>query len=209
MKKSDFFTSLFMSKLKRIQKNLPYLYVMAGLLSFASSFIISVEKLKLLADPSYIPPCSINPVIGCGAVMQSPQAAVFGFPNPWLGLIGFAIIVTIGMAMLAGAQFKRWFWIGTQLGMLFGVGFIYWLFYQAVYVINSLCLYCMVVWALMIPLFLYTVIYNLRERHLRLGRKETLSEWVIHHSTWLLLGMYLVIVLGILTHFWDYWVTLF
>lgn len=198
-----------MSKLKTIQKNLPYLYVIAGLLSFFSSFIIVLEKNKLLADPSYIPPCSINPVIGCGAVMQSPQAEVFGFPNPLLGVAGFAIVVTIGFAMLAGAQFKRWFWVCTQLGMLFGMGFIYWLFYQAVYVINSLCLYCMVVWAMMIPLFLYTVVYNLHERRLRLGREETLGEWVIRNSTWLLIAMYGVIILGILTHFWDYWSTLF
>src|SRR5690606_13189412 len=117
--------------------------------------------------------------IGCGAVMQSPQAEVFGFSNPLIGLAGFAIVVTIGFALLAGGRFKRWFWVATQLGMLFAVGFIYWLFFQAVYDIGSLCLYCMVVWAMVIPLFLGTLVYNLKEGHIQLFGKVSWNQKIV------------------------------
>ncbi len=49
--------------------------------------------------------------------MQSKQAHAFGFMNTYIGLLGFPVVLTIGMAMLAGARFKRWFWQGAQLGL--------------------------------------------------------------------------------------------
>ena len=35
---------------------------------------------------------------------EHPQAEVFGFPNPILGVFGFAVITTIGAVLLAGAD---------------------------------------------------------------------------------------------------------
>ena len=193
-----------MSKLKTIQKRLPYLYIIAGFISFVSAFIITLDKMKLMADPSYIPPCSINPVIGCGAVMQSWQASLFGFPNPLLGIAGFAIVITVGFAMLSGAKFKQWFWRGMEIGTFLATVFIYWLFYQAVFKIGSLCLYCMVVWAMTIPIFWYTLLANVKERRLKIFRKANWGEWALKYSTWILVAMYLVIALAILIHFRGY-----
>lgn len=190
-----------MSKLKIIRKWLPYLYIIAGGISFISAMIISIEKNALLVNPDYIPSCSINPLIGCGSIMKSWQASLFGFPNPWLGIIGFSIVITVGVAMLAGADFKRWFWRGMEIGTTLATVFAYWLFYQAVFKIGSLCLYCMVVWAMMIPIFWYTVLFNTKERHFKLFGKANWREWALKYSTWILIAMYLVIVAGILFGF--------
>ena len=35
------------------------------------------------------PGCSLNPVVSCGNIMKSEQAAAFGFPNPMLGLVAY------------------------------------------------------------------------------------------------------------------------
>ncbi len=59
--------------------------VVAGALGLTASLVLTIEKFSLLADPTYRPSCSINPVISCGSVMSSPQAEAFGFPNPLLG----------------------------------------------------------------------------------------------------------------------------
>lgn len=83
--------------------------------------------------------------------MQSWQAALFGFPNQFIGIIGFAAVITIGMAMLGGARFAAWWWHATAIGLGLAMLFCLWLWIQAVYVINTLCLYCMVIWAVTIP----------------------------------------------------------
>ena len=53
----------------------------------------------------------------------------------------------VGIALIQGAKFKRWFWVLFTLGMFAAWAFLMWLFYQAVFVIGFLCLYCMVAWA--------------------------------------------------------------
>ncbi|WP_442816071.1 vitamin K epoxide reductase family protein [Streptosporangium sp. NBC_01810] len=74
-----------------------------GALGLSAAFTLSVEKIALLKDPAYVPTCSINPILSCGSVMITPQAEVFGFPNPLLGIAGFAIVTTTGAGLLAGA----------------------------------------------------------------------------------------------------------
>lgn len=194
--------------MKKLEKNLPFLYIIAGLIAFYYSFVIMVEKLALSQNADHVLPCDISPFISCGSVMQSPQAAVFGFPNPLLGIAGFAIVVTIGFALLSGAKFKRWFWQGVQLGMLFAVGFIYWLFHEAVFEIGSLCLYCMYVWAMTIPLFWYTTVYNIRQKYI-LASVPALARIKNWQVTGVLILMYLVIIASILHKFWYNWLIMF
>lgn len=137
--------------------------------------------------------------------MQSDQAEAFGFPNPFLGLIGFAMVATIGGALLAGAQFKRWFWRAAQAGMLFAVLFVHWLFYQAVYNIGALCPWCMVVWTVTILGFWYLLLYNLRMKHIATPKQLTsVVAFAQRHHLDILVAWYLIIVALILHHFWYY-----
>ena len=76
----------------------------AGALGLAASLILTIEKFQLLADPSYRPSCSINPVLSCGSVMSSPQASIFGFPNSILGIVGFTVLLTTGIVTLTAAK---------------------------------------------------------------------------------------------------------
>ena len=190
-------------------KNLAYLYVVGGLVAFWASFSIMVEKMAVSADPSYVPPCSINPFISCGPVMESAQASVFGFPNPLIGIAWFAAIIAVGLAIFSGAKFKKWYWLGLQLGMTLSVAFVYWLFYEIVFDIGALCTFCMIVWAMTIPLFLYTTVYNIRQGYLSFlpkGLSSALKNW---HVTVLLVLMYGVIVGTIFYKFWSNWLIMF
>lgn len=188
-----------------LEKVLPWLLVVVGVIGVACAFIIMYEKLHLLANPNYQTACDINPIISCGSVMQSDQAEAFGFPNPFLGLIGFAMVATIGGALLAGAQFKRWFWRAAQAGMLFAVLFVHWLFYQAVYNIGALCPWCMVVWTVTILGFWYLLLYNLRMKHIATPKQLTsVVAFAQRHHLDILVAWYLIIVALILHHFWYY-----
>ena len=188
---------------------LPWLFVGAGLIGFAASLTLLIEKLALLEDPSYVPSCSINPILSCGSVMRTSQSEAFGFPNPILGVTGFAVVTTIGMALLAGARFRRWFWIGLQCGVTFGVVFVHWLIFQSLYRIDALCPYCMVVWVVAIPLFWYTTLHNLQARSIPTPvRLQRAVRGAIAYHGVLLTIWYLVIVGLVANRFWDYWSTL-
>ncbi|WPF66533.1 MULTISPECIES: vitamin K epoxide reductase family protein [unclassified Corynebacterium] len=139
-----------------------WLFVLGGIIGIVLSGIIMVEKMKLAEDPSYTTTCDLSAVVSCGNVMRSVQAAAFGIPNPLIGLVGFGMVALIGAAVAAGGRFAGWFWFGAQAGMTFALVFVHWLFFQAVYVINALCPYCMGVWAVVIVLFVYVTAFNLR-----------------------------------------------
>ena len=129
-------------KLKNLTlvKTIPYILAIGGAIGFLAAFILSVEKIELIKNPALEFSCDISPLISCGSVMNTPQAEVFGFPNSLIGIAGFAMVTTIGMALLAGAQFKRWFWLGLQAGTVFGIGFVFWLQCQSLYIISALAL---------------------------------------------------------------------
>ena len=188
---------------------LGWLYVIAGAIGLLAAVTLLIEKIELLEDPTYVPSCSINPILSCGSVMRTDQAAAFGFPNPILGIAGFAIIVTVGMALLAGAGFRRWFWWGAQAGVTFGVVFVHWLIFQTLYRIDALCLYCVAVWIVTIPLFWYTTLHNLRHHGSRMGdRRGAIVRTVKEYHGVILTAWYLAITALVAQRFWDYWSTL-
>ena len=84
--------------------------------------------------------------------MSTPQAELFGFPNPILGVAGFAALVTVAVTIISGARLPSWYWIGLTAGTALGTVFVHWLIFQSLYRIGALCPYCMVVWAVMIVL---------------------------------------------------------
>ncbi|MCG6495410.1 vitamin K epoxide reductase family protein [Kitasatospora sp. A2-31] len=185
------------------------LLVIGGVVGLCASAVLTLDRLRLLKDPSYVPTCNINPIISCGSIMRSEQAEAFGFPNSLLGLVGFAVVTAVGAGLLAGASYRRWFWLGLQAGTVFGIGFVTWLMYQALYRIGALCPYCTVVWAAVIPLFWYTTLHNLRSGVIPVGRRlrPVVREAARYH--WVVPALwYAVIVLLVLARFWYYWSTL-
>lgn len=190
-----------------LEKALPWLLVICGAIGLICALIIMYDKVELLKNPAFKPNCDLNPIISCGSVMESKQASAFGFPNPFIGIVGFSVVVTIGMSMLAGAgKLKRWFWLGLQAGTIFGLGFVHWLFFQSVYRIHALCPYCMVVWAMTITLFLYVTLYNIQTGVIRLrGGWERFGFFVRRHHLDILLLWLLIITGLILKHFWYYY----
>lgn len=188
-----------------VRRGLAWLYLVGGLVGLAAAAALTIEKIEKLADPSYVPTCSLNPVISCGSVMDSPQAAAFGFPNPLIGLAAFAVVTTVGAAMLAGFGPPRWFRLGMLAGTTFGVVFVHWLIAASLYDIRALCPYCMVVWAVTIPVFWYTALDVLRTS----GRGRAVGTVLTRFHSTVLVTWYAVIVILVLTAFWYYWRTVF
>ena len=164
-----------------------------GAVGLVAAAVLLIEKIKLIEDPDYIPSYSINPILSCGSIMRTDQAEAFGFPNPIIGVAGFAVVLTVGLALFAGATFARWFWLGLQVGVTFGVVFVHWLIFQSLYRIDALCPYCMVVWAVILdPAVLVRHLAQRQSgtpppargrRPARGGRGGVLTEWCSRRGT--------------------------
>lgn len=186
----------------------PILAICGGV-GLLAAFTLAVEKVRIIEDPTYIPTCSINPILSCGSVMTTDQAEAFGFPNPLLGVAGFAAVAAIGVALVGGAQLPRWLWLVVQGGLTFAVVFVHWLFFQSLYRIEALCPYCMVVWVVTIVAFLYCTLHNLAQGNLPLpaGLRGAADVAVRYHGVILTLWFALLVFL-IGEAFWSYWRTL-
>lgn len=179
------------------------LLVVGGLMGLLAAWVITLDEFALLKDPNFTPGCSLNPVVSCGSVMKSAQAWVFGFPNPMLGLATYPVVIAVGMGVLAGARYSRWYWLGLNAGTLFGVGFCTWLQIQSLYEINALCLWCCLAWTGTTLAFCYVTVHNIELGVIPApaGLRSALKayHW-LPPLVWLGgIGML------VLTRWWDFW----
>jgi uncharacterized membrane protein len=180
--------------------------LIAGVAGLAASMALTVEKFELLINPHYVPSCNINPIVSCGSVMTTPQAAVLGFPNPLLGIMGFTVVLVTGVLTVSKAALPQWYWIGLSVGTLVGVVLVHWLIFQSLYRIGALCPYCMVVWAIIVPLFVVLMTNVFRPV---LDRGDSTLARVGYQWRWSIVTLWFTaVLLMIMVRFWDYWSTL-
>ncbi|MCX2969974.1 vitamin K epoxide reductase family protein [Streptomyces marinisediminis] len=181
--------------------------IVSALAGLLAAWVITLDKIKImeaeLAGETFTPACSLNPVVSCGNVMESAQSEAFGFPNPMLGLVTYPAVLTIGVAVLAGARFAPWFWRGLLGGTFFGVAFCTWLMYQSLYHINALCLWCCLAWVGTLVMFWYTLAHTLRHR--LVPAPEGLRRLVLEFPWVLPVAHVGVIGMLVLTRWWDFW----
>lgn len=176
----------------------PYLtMIIGGAIALLAATILTIDKITLLQakvdGTEKTLNCDFSAWVSCSGVMESDQAAAFGFANSIIGIIGFTIVVTLGVVLLARVELPRWVWGGLQLGVLFGIGFVTWLQSQSIYVIELLCPWCMVVWAMMIALFVLVSAHNLRLFAPRSTFTRLVSDW----STLIIALWYVAIIAAI------------
>src|SRR5699024_1801465 len=112
-------------------------------------------------DADYIPSCTFNSVLSGGSILDAAQAAVFVLPNPILGLFGFPCVIVVGAAVVAGARFARRFSTLFLAGTTRALMLIHLLAYQSRWRLNVLCRWCLVVWAVTIPISWFTLLHVL------------------------------------------------
>jgi uncharacterized membrane protein len=139
-------------------------------LSLLASFVLSIDAVRLAANPNVSLSCNLNAVVSCGTVAQSWQAQLFGFPNAFLGLIAEPVVITIAVASLAGVRFPRGFMFAAQVVYTLGVIFAYWLLYQAMVNIGALCPWCLLVTVSTTLVFATLTHVNIRDDNLYLPR---------------------------------------
>lgn len=195
-----------MFKQVTLTKALPYILIVCGLIGLVASMVLSYDTLRLAANPGYVPACNLNPVISCGNVIETSEGHTFGLPNPFFGIAAFTVLITIGASIIAGAKFKRWYWVGLEAATVLGLAFAYWLLLRSVYHIRALCPYCLSVDVVVITTFWYVSLYNLQEGHIKLpARLIGLGDFARKHHLDILVLWFIVLIAVILQHFWYYY----
>ena len=142
--------------------SLAVVLIVAGAIGWYAAFALTLDKLAVLENPQADLDCNFSVIVQCGLNLGSWQGSLLGFPNPLLGLGGFVAPIAVGVAMLAGATFARWFWIALNVGVLGAFAFILWLAYQSIFNLGTLCPWCMLVWSVTIPMFWALTLGNAR-----------------------------------------------
>jgi uncharacterized membrane protein len=141
--------------------------------------------------------CDINPIVGCGSVINTWQASIFwDIPNPVIGVVGWSAMGALAVILLVQRRLPDWFWIGLQVGVLGGIVMVSWLQFQTIFHINALCPWCMVTWAVMIPTF-----WVVTTRNLSRWRPHLVTRKLAEHVVIPIVLHYAVLILIIWNHF--------
>ena len=202
-----------------MKKTYPYMLIIGSLIGLLASFFLMLDTITLIKNPTAEIPCNLNPFISCGNAILSEQGQVFGFPNPILGLISFSLLFGLGLALAYHVipedpsstklhRTREYFWTLVNYGVLASFIFVVWFFYQSLYNLRTLCLYCMIVWSVTWPLFLYTTIWNIKENHFSLNKiNKNLDGLLSKYHLQILITVYLVAILFVLYKFQDFFLS--
>lgn len=139
--------------------------IVAAIIGLWAAWALTADKVITLTSPQARLDCNFSLLVQCGANLSSWQGSVFGFPNPLLGLAGWAAVFVMGAAIIAGAPLARWFWWLFTAGVTGALALVIWLITQSIFMLGTLCPWCMVTWSVTIPLFWLTWTHVLRGSH--------------------------------------------
>ena len=127
--------------------------LVSSFLSLVAALVLAIDAVKLAAQPAGQLSCDINAVLSCGTVAKAWQSQLLGFPNSFIGLMTEPVVMTVAVAGLGLVTFPRWFMRAAHI--VYGAGLIFalWLLSQSLFVINSLCPWCLLVTGSTITVF--------------------------------------------------------
>lgn len=169
--------------------------VVLGAVAFVAAMALTIEKFLKLENPDHQASCSINIFLDCAAAMGSSQGSIFGFPNQLIGIFAFTVVIVSGVVVLAGAKLPAWYWRALLVCTTLGMAMIVFLMYTSIHTLGRLCPYCMVVWAMMIPLWWYQIVRGVQERYI--PASEGLRQNLMRFKHVALPFLYLAVVVWI------------
>ncbi len=170
--------------------------VISGALGLLASFVLSIDALKLAANPDANLGCNVNAIINCAKVAAKPQAHLLGefFPNAFLGIAAESVVITIAVAMLGGVLFPRWFMLSAQAIYTVGFLFAWWLFAQSYFVIGALCPWCLLITATTTLVWAGLTRVNIRDGAIDVG--VAARRFVAHGNDWFVTVAVLVLMVA-------------
>ena len=155
----------FHEDLKR-QNLAAFIMLIGSVLGLLASFMLSIEALILAKNSHAVPSCDLSSVLSCSTVANHWSATILVFPNSFIGVMTLPVMVTIAVALLAGAKFPKWFMQAAQAGAIVGMVFAAWMFYMSYIEIGALCPWCLTLDAGMTLIFFGLTRYNILRKNI-------------------------------------------
>ena len=127
--------------------------IVAGVLGWWASFSLFLNYTATLKDDSFVPSCDISSVVSCTQNYSSSYGSLFGFSNTVIGLSLFTIPIVLGVLILGKVKLPSWIYAGYSIGLLGAIVLISYLQFASFTELKTLCLYCLLIWSVTIPLF--------------------------------------------------------
>jgi uncharacterized membrane protein len=134
--------------------------IVTGAVGWWAAFSLTIDKIAVLLHPGARLDCNVSVLVQCGKNLASWQGSVLGFPNPIIGLAAWIAPIVVGVSLLAGARFARWYWVLFNLGVAGAMTFVIWLIHESIFDLGTLCPWCMLTWSMVIPLFFTVTVRN-------------------------------------------------
>lgn len=185
--------------LPRNQLVLGIISLLSGILGWWASLRLFLDYVASLKDSGFVPSCDLSAVVSCAQNYGSSYGSIFGFSNTVIGLTLFAIPIVIGVLILGRVSLPRWVYGGYSLGLLGAVVLVSYLQWASFLELRTLCLYCLLIWTVTIPLFWSSLSVSLEpseeiKAH-RVYERGLLG--IISGNWWLFALVHLAIVLAI------------
>jgi uncharacterized membrane protein len=181
-----------------------------GLLGLLASFSLTYDLIRIGQNPNYEPSCSINPIISCTSVMETPEATVIGeIPNSMFGIIGFSMLILFGLLLAIDVILPRKMWQAAQLAGVGGIVFAHYLIFSSVFALHTICPWCFLTWLVTIATFWAITTHNAQHGLILRGKNfiDFRHMWQ-RNSIAILVLWYGMLFALLLVEFWEYWRTL-
>ena len=183
-----------------------WLLIIGSLIGIAACWELMTSELRLIRQPLANLSCDINPLVSCGDSLNVWQGNLLGVPNSFIGAMAFAVLLFVGALLACGQRLPRWVWWAMTAGTVGGIAFVVWFLIVSITVFGKLCPFCMLVWAVTIPIGAATWGEAARRGHLGLSRA---AAGRLYEARWLIAGaMYMAVIITVLVAFWDGWVAM-
>jgi len=190
---------------KKMKITYPKLLVGASSIGLIASFWQAAERVTMLKNPGGELSCNINPVVDCGSVLGDNLAAVFGPPNAFIGMVVFTMLLAFGLQRLTGGSWSSF--VQKLVVVLSKVMFLFsaWFFWVSLYSLGTVCIFCMFIWAVSVPIGIYGVKDYLESQKKLKGLYSKINNFLQKHHFTVLVTIYSVMIILYFLRFQDYY----
>jgi len=151
-------------KTEWLDKWYPKILLSTSAVALIASFWQAAERIHMLKNPSVPLNCNLNPIIDCGGVMSHRLAALFGFPNTFIGMVMFSMLLASALLLIFGGNFSKAYHKLVLALSTIAILFSAWFFWVSLYIIGKICLFCLAIWPVSVVLFWYGLLYWLSKQ---------------------------------------------
>lgn len=183
----------------------PRLLVGASLIGLVASFWQLTERIHMLKYPADPLNCNINPVVDCGSVLGDKLAAVFGPPNALIGVVIFSLLFALSLQRVSGGSWTRFVqkFVLTLSTIIFL--FSIWFFSVSLYSIGKICIFCVFIWAVSMPIAVYGVKDYLENQKKLSASAEKTKRFLQKNHLTILATIYAILITLFLLRFQEYY----